>query len=59
MDLLAGKAARARFEAYVKDLASVIGHTDRVVPLLSTDQDLLRAGRPDRKLAGCVWASSW
>jgi SRSO17 transposase len=33
MDLLASDASRSRFEAYVEDLAAVIGHADRVVPL--------------------------
>ena len=33
MDHLESNASRLRFEAYVDELASVIGHADRVVPL--------------------------
>jgi SRSO17 transposase len=44
MDLLASGASRLRFEAYVKDLASVIGHADRVVPLHDYCTGLLLPG---------------
>ena len=33
MDLLESNASRLRFEAYIEQLASVIGHADRMVPL--------------------------
>src|SRR5450756_2553246 len=33
MNLLASESSRLRFESYIEDLASVIGHADRVVPL--------------------------
>jgi SRSO17 transposase len=33
MDLLESNASRLRFEAYIEELAGVIGHADRVVPL--------------------------
>lgn len=33
MDLLESNASRLKFEAYVSDLSSVIGHADRAVPL--------------------------
>lgn len=44
MDLLASDASRLRFEAYVKELASVIGHADRVVPLHDYCTGLLLPG---------------
>jgi SRSO17 transposase len=44
MDLLASDASRLRFEAYVKDVASVIGHADRVVPLHDYCTGLLLPG---------------
>ena len=44
MDLLASDASRSRFEAYVKDLAGVIGHADRVVPLHDYCTGLLLPG---------------
>jgi SRSO17 transposase len=44
MDLLASDASRLRFEAYVKDIASVIGHADRVVPLHDYCTGLLLPG---------------
>jgi SRSO17 transposase len=47
MDLLASDASRLRFEAYVEDLATVIGHADRVVPLHDYCTGLLLPG--DRK----------
>jgi hypothetical protein len=33
MDPLESNASRLRFEAYINELASVIGHADRMVPL--------------------------
>ena len=33
MHLLENNASRVRFEVYIEQLASVIGHADRVVPL--------------------------
>ena len=33
MDLLASESSPLRFGSYVEELASVIGHADRVVPL--------------------------
>ncbi|HEY4043760.1 MAG TPA: IS701 family transposase, partial [Rhodopila sp.] len=33
MDLLENHASRLRFEAYLDQLANVIGHADRMVPL--------------------------
>jgi SRSO17 transposase len=33
MDLLENDASRLRFEAYIEQLASIIGHADRTVPL--------------------------
>jgi SRSO17 transposase len=47
MDLLASEASRLRFESYVEDVASVIGHADRVVPLHDYCTGLLLPG--DRK----------
>src|SRR5476651_2869707 len=47
MDLLASESSRLRFEAYIKDLASVIGHADRVTPLHDYCTSLLLPG--DRK----------
>ena len=47
MDLLASESSRLRFETYIKDLASVIGHADRVVPLHDYCTGLLLPG--DRK----------
>jgi SRSO17 transposase len=47
MDLLASESSRLRFESYSKDLASVIGHADRVVPLHDYCTGLLLPG--DRK----------
>src|ERR1700681_2884915 len=47
MDLLASESSRLRFEAYIKDLSSVIGHADRVVPLHDYCTGLLLPG--DRK----------
>jgi SRSO17 transposase len=47
MDLLASESSRLRFEAYIKDLASVIGHADRVTPLHDYCTGLLLPG--DRK----------
>jgi len=47
MDLLASEASRLRFESYVEDLADVIGHADRVVPLHDYCTGLLLPG--DRK----------
>jgi len=44
MDLLASEASRLRFEAYVDDLVSVIGHADRVVPLHDYCTGLLLPG---------------
>ena len=47
MDLLASESSRLRFETYIKDLAGVIGHADRVVPLHDYCTGLLLPG--DRK----------
>jgi SRSO17 transposase len=47
MDLFASESSRARFETYIKDLASVIGHADRVIPLHDYCTGLLLPG--DRK----------
>jgi len=44
MDLLASEASRLRFESYVEDLAGVIGHADRVVPLHDYCTGLLLPG---------------
>jgi SRSO17 transposase len=44
MDLLASDASRLRLEAYVKEVASVIGHADRVVPLHDYCTGLLLPG---------------
>jgi SRSO17 transposase len=44
MDLLASEASRLRFETYVEELASVIGHADRVVPLHDYCTGLLLPG---------------
>ena len=44
MDLLDSDAARLRFEAYVKELAIVLGHADRVVPLHDYCTGLLLPG---------------
>jgi len=44
MDLLASEASRVRFEAYIDDLVSVIGHADRVVPLHDYCTGLLLPG---------------
>ena len=47
MDLLASESSRLRFESYIQDLASAIGHADRVVPLHDYCTGLLLPG--DRK----------
>ena len=52
MDLLASEASRLRFESYIEDLTSVIGHADRVVPLHDYCTGLLLPG--DRK-ASSPW----
>ena len=44
MDLLASESSRLRFEAYVEELASVIGHADRAVPLHDYCTGLLLPG---------------
>jgi len=44
MDRLASEASRLRFEAYIDDLVSVIGHADRVVPLHDYCTGLLLPG---------------
>src|SRR6266702_1885170 len=44
MDHLASEASRLRFESYVEDLAGVIGHADRVVPLHDYCTGLLLPG---------------
>jgi SRSO17 transposase len=44
MDLLASEASRLRFEAYIGDLVSVIGHADRIVPLHDYCTGLLLPG---------------
>jgi SRSO17 transposase len=44
MDLLASEASRLRFESYVEDLARVIGHADRLVPLHDDCTGLLLPG---------------
>ena len=47
MDLLESEASRLKFEVYVDELARVIGHADRVVPLHDYCTGLLLPG--DRK----------
>jgi SRSO17 transposase len=44
MDLLESNASRLRFEAYIEELAGVIGHADRVVPLHDYCTGLLLPG---------------
>jgi SRSO17 transposase len=44
MDLLESDASRQRFEAYISELVSVIGHADRVVPLNDYCTGLLLLG---------------
>jgi SRSO17 transposase len=44
MDLLESDASRLRFEAYIEELADVIGHADRVVPLHDYCTGLLLPG---------------
>ena len=44
MDLLESNASRLRFEAYIDQLASVIGHADRMVPLHDYCTGLLLPG---------------
>ena len=44
MDLLASQSSRLRFESYIDELASVIGHSDRVVPLHDYCTGLLLPG---------------
>lgn len=44
MDLLESDASRLRFEAYIEDLVSVIGHADRCVPLHDYCTGLLLPG---------------
>jgi SRSO17 transposase len=44
MDLLESNASRLKFEAYIDELVSVIGHADRVVPLHDYCTGLLLPG---------------
>jgi SRSO17 transposase len=44
MDLLASNASRARFDAYIDGLVSVIGHADRIGPLHDYCTGLLLPG---------------
>jgi SRSO17 transposase len=44
MDPLESNASRLRFEAYIEQLASVIGHADRMVPLHDYCTGLLLPG---------------
>src|SRR4051794_33453904 len=44
MDLLENNASRVRFEAYIEQLANVIGHADRMVPLHDYCTGLLLPG---------------
>jgi SRSO17 transposase len=44
MDLLESNASRLRFEAYIEQLASIIGHADRMVPLHDYCTGLLLPG---------------
>jgi SRSO17 transposase len=44
MDLLESEASRLKFEAYVGELASIIGHADRIVPLHDYCTGLLLPG---------------
>jgi SRSO17 transposase len=44
MDLLESNASRLRFEAYIEQLANVIGHADRMVPLHDYCTGLLLPG---------------
>lgn len=43
MDLQAVKESEARFDAYIQELAIVIGHRDREVPLSDYSRGLLTA----------------
>ncbi len=45
MDRLRSDASRARFDAYIEALVSVIGHADRVGPLRDYCTGLYSAGR--------------
>ena len=47
MELAAAKASEARFEAYIANLARVMGHKDRAEPLQDYSRGLLTA--PGRK----------
>ena len=47
MDLAAAKASEARFEAYIANLARVMGHKDREEPLQDYSRGLFMA--PGRK----------
>lgn len=44
MDLLESNASRLKFEAYIDELVSVIGHSDRIVPLHDYCTGLLLPG---------------
>ena len=44
MDLLENNASHLRFEAYIEQLASIIGHADRMVPLHDYCTGLLLPG---------------
>lgn len=44
MDLLESNASRLKFEAYIDELVSVIGHADRIVPLHDYCSGLLLPG---------------
>ena len=44
MDLLESNASRLRFETYIEELVSVIGHADRIVPLHDYCTGLLLPG---------------
>lgn len=59
MDLQAVKESEARFDAYIQELASVIGHRDREVPLSGYSRGLLTAcGRKSVEPLAAITAPS-
>jgi SRSO17 transposase len=60
MDLPAAKASEARFEAYIANLARLMGHEDREEPLQDYSRGLFMA--PGRKsvepLTACVYCGT-
>jgi SRSO17 transposase len=53
MDLHDGKGTEARFRAYAADLASVLGHADRVRPFEDCYFGLLSAEGPQKRRTTC------